>query len=262
MNRLFFYILLVGFFTGCKNDPKEPVETTKTLSFTSNSIEKTANNCKPENGDCTFISLVYPVAENGKNQAQAINQVIENQLIKTIDFQEEATAEKPEELAENFIKNFKTTAQEFPEYEIPWEATVSAKVIFHSNILISIKFDSNIFTGGAHGYSSVAFLNFNTENGALLENADLFTKDFKDFVEKDFRKKQNIAADTNINSTGMFFKDDRFHLPNNIGITKDKIILHYNAYEIAPYASGNFILQYPKAQVEQYLKNGNTKNEV
>ena len=262
MKRLFFCIFLISIFSACKNDPQEPVKTTKPLSFSSETIEKSAENCNPENGDCTFISLTYPVAKNGKKQAETINKAIEEQLIKTIDFQEEGEADQITELADNFIKNFKITAQEFPEYETPWEATVNAKVIFHSEALISVKFDSNIFTGGAHGYSSTSYLNFDSQNGTLLNKADLFTEEFQDFVEEDFRKKQNIAPDTNINSTGMFFKDDSFHLPNNIGITGDSIILHYNAYEIAPYAAGNFILEYSKNNIKQYLKNRNSKKEL
>ncbi|GGG29181.1 hypothetical protein GCM10011532_10810 [Christiangramia forsetii] len=240
---------------GCADEKKESQnEVKKGLSFSSKTIEKRLDNCKPEQGECTFISMTFPVAENGTGESQNINKHIEHFLINTIDYQDEGGVEKPEELAVNFIKNYKETAQEFPEYELPWEATINGKVAYKDANLISLKFNTDIFTGGAHGYRSTRYMNFNAENGVILESKDLFTSEFMEYVEKDFRKKQKIAMAENINSTGMFFENDEFHLPINIGVTAESIILHYNAYEIAPYSAGNFIMTYPRTEIEEFLK--------
>ena len=220
----------------------------------------------PEEGDCTFISLTYPVAEEGQFGSKNINRKVRNFIVNVVDYQEDSAEETPEALVENFIKEYQETANEFPEYELPWEANITGKVMYQSADLISIKFNTYMFTGGAHGYRSMDFLNFDAKTGELLEAEDLFTPEFQNYVEQDFRKKQDISEEANINSTGMFFENDEFHLPENIGITKDSIVLHYNAYDIAPYAAGNFILTYPKAGIRKYLKireeetSGNLKN--
>ena len=240
-------------------DEKKENDDEKELTFTIKTIEERLENCHPEEGECTFISLSYPVAENGVGQATDINKAVEKYIQNVIDFQDEEATEKPEVLAKNFIANYKETAEEFPEYELPWEATLIGKIAYRSPAVISIQFNSDMFTGGAHGYRSTNFLNFDPSTGEKMVAADLFTKDFIDFVEKDFRKKKNIPAGANINSTGLFFENDKFHLPTNIGITSNKIILHYNAYEIAPYSAGHFVMSYPKSEISQYLKNGEIK---
>ena len=255
MKRIFAACLLVFLSFSCADEKKEEENNTiKALSFSSKTIEKKLNDCLPEKGDCTFISLSYPVAENGKGEADKINKQIENFIVKTVDFQDEESIEKPEELVENFIKDYKETANDFPEYELPWEATVNGKVNYRSPFVISIKFNTDMFTGGAHGYRSTNYLNFDPETGRLLNAEDLFTSEFIDIAEKDFRKKQEIPMQGNINSTGMFFENDEFHLPKNIGITRNNIILHYNAYDIGPYSAGDFVIQYPKTEIQQFLK--------
>jgi len=255
VRRILIAFVSVFLAISCADEKKENVENEKKdLSFSSKIIEKRLNDCLPENGECTFISLTYPVAENGYGGAEKINKEIEDLIVRTIDFQDEGHSEKPEELVENFIRDYEETANEFPEYELPWEATVIGKINYRSPGVVSIKFNTDMFTGGAHGYRSTNYLNFDPETGKALKRSDLFNSDFIDYVEKDFRQKKNIPLDSNINSTGMFFENDEFHLPANIGITKDEIILHYNAYEIAPYSAGNFVLTYPKTEIEQYLK--------
>lgn len=255
MKRIFVAFLLVFLCVSCADEKKEPeVKEDLQLTFFNKNIEKRLDDCQPENGDCTFISIAYPVARNGEGQAEKINKSIEQFIQNVIDYQDESEAEKPEELANDFIKNYKETAAEFPEYELPWEATINGKVAYRSPQLISVKFNTDMFTGGAHGYRSTNYLNFDPETGNKLNSKDLFKSEFIEFVEKDFRNKQNIPAEKNINSTGMFFENDEFHLPANIGLTEDEVILHYNAYEIAPYASGNFVLKYPKKEIKEFLK--------
>ncbi|SDR88189.1 Protein of unknown function [Christiangramia echinicola] len=258
-----FAFIAVFLVISCADEKKENEENEiKALSFSSRTIEKRLDDCLPENGECTFISLTYPVAEDGNGEAEKINNEIEDLIVRTIDFQDEGHSEKPEELAENFIRDYKETANDFPEYELPWEATVIGKINYRSPSIVSIKFNTDMFTGGAHGYRSTNYLNFDPESGKTLKESDLFNSDFIDYVEKDFRQKKNIPLDTNINSTGMFFENDEFHLPANIGIKKGEIILHYNAYEIAPYSAGNFILTYPKSEIEQYLKIHEEKTQI
>lgn len=255
MKRFFAACLLVFLSISCADDKKEEEkDTIKDLSFSSKTIEKSLNDCLPENGECTFISLNFPVAENGKGEAEKINKQIENFIVKTVDFQDEGSVEKPEELVENFIKDYKETASDFPEYELPWEATVIGKVNYRSPSVISIKFNTDMFTGGAHGYRSTNYLNFDPETGKILNAEDLFNSEFMTFVEEDFRKKNDIPLEENINSTGMFFENDEFHLPKNIGVTRNSIILHYNAYDIAPYSAGDFVLKYPRTEIQQFLK--------
>tara|TARA_B100000929_G_C15500313_1_gene417226 strand:+ start:1508 stop:2296 length:789 start_codon:yes stop_codon:yes gene_type:complete len=255
LKKFLFPLLSSLLLLACQDENKEPEnEVDDSLQFSIKTIEKSLDNCKPEHGECTFISLIFPEAENGMAQAEEINAVIEQFLSQTLNYQENEIPENPEELATNFIQNYKETAEEFPKYELPWEATINGKVMYENEQLIAMKFNTDMFTGGAHGYRSTRYFNFDAETGKLLRSEELFTSDFIDYVEKDFRKKHNIPMDKDINSTGFFFEKGYFRLPLDIGFTEDKVILHYNAYEIAPYATGSTILSYPRSEIESFLK--------
>ncbi|TRO67499.1 DUF3298 and DUF4163 domain-containing protein [Christiangramia sabulilitoris] len=255
MKRILTIFLMVLMGTSCA-DEKNGNESAKpeSLSFTSKTIEKKLDDCDPEKGDCTFISLSFPVAENGNGAAEKINTKIEDFIVRTLDFQDDRNTDDAEKLAANFIEDYKEAAEEFPDHELAWEATIHGKVHYRSSAIISIQFNTDMFTGGAHGYRSTNFVNFDPETGEILNNTKLFSTEFEDFVEKDFREKQGIPLDENINSTGLLFENDEFHLPENIGINESQITLYYNAYDIAPYSDGHFVMTYQKSEVAQFLK--------
>lgn len=253
---------LLALMISCAEDKRETTSLGTEIIFKTETIEKSLDNCSPEEGECTFISLSFPVAEGNDKQTRKINAAIEDLIARTIDYQDNLEILNPEQIAENFIKNYKETAEDFPEYELPWEATINGKLIYRGPEVISIVFKTDMFTGGAHGYRSTNYLNFDPESANILKPEELFNPGFKNFAERDFRTKHNIPLDENINSTGMFFENNEFHLPENIGITRDHIILHYNAYEIAPYASGNFILSYPRETITKYLRIAKAKPEL
>lgn len=98
------------------------------------------------------------------------------------------------------------------------------------------------------------FLNFDPTTGKQYSQEELFTPEFTDFIEDIFRKEQNIPAEENINSTGFWFENDTFHLPENIGFEEEKVILIYNSYEIAPYAAGDIYMEIPIEEVRPFLQ--------
>ncbi len=225
------------------------------MDFEVLSIEQVSEeNCIPEEENCTFISIEIPWAIGAETRSKKINQKISNHIIKLIDYQEENKFIDLDALSEKFIEDYETSSREFPEYNIPWEASVEGKISHRSSDLISIEVDLALFTGGAHGYSSVSYLNFNPKTGEQLLPRDLFSDEFKSYAENLFRQKNEIPKDQSINSTGLFFDNDSFQLPQNIGFSKNKIILIYNAYEVASYAEGGIQLEIPIMDVEEFIK--------
>ena len=67
-------------------------------------------------------------------------------------------------------------------------------MIRESENLISIAIDSEVFTGGAHGYRSISYFNFDAHTGGSLEHKDLFTQDFLNYAEKAFRGHPKLTA--------------------------------------------------------------------
>ena len=245
-----FFLILPCFLVilGCENE-KEP------LKFTTLSLEKTDDkNCDSERENCTYISISVPQAKEETKRAENLNQLIQKHVIDLIDYKEEKKYESLEQFSLHFINDYELARRQFPEEKTPWEAQVTGKVAYRTKNLVSIKFNLELFTGGAHGYASESYLNFNPETGRLYRESELFTPDFKNFAEDLFRKKYNIPQNDTINSTGFFFKNDVFQLPENIGFQKKDIILLYNPYEVAAYSEGSIQVKIPRQKAESFLK--------
>ena len=237
----------------CQEDKKEEKKEAP-LSFRKESIiKKAGKNCDTAEYDCSIISLEVLKATGAAGVSEEINAALEEHVIRMIASEEDPQISNLEELSESFLADYREAAESFSE-EPPWEAYVNESIYLRAESVVSVGITTEIFSGGAHGYKTLSFLNFNPETGEVFSSEDLFTPEFKDFVEEKFRREQEIPAEDNINSTGLWFKDDTFQLPENIGFSEDKVILIYNSYEIAPYAMGDIYLEIPMEEARPFLK--------
>lgn len=245
-------ILLILLILSSCQDEKKPKKLP--LRFEKQSlVKKAGQHCDTADYDCTIISLEVLRAKGPKIISEEINEALEEEVISLIASEENPGIENLEELTENFISDYLKASKSFSE-EPPWEAYVNESVYKKTDSLICIGITAEIFSGGAHGYKSITFLNFNPHTGEGLSSRDIFTEEFKAFAEKKFRREYKIPAEDNINSTGFWFENDIFHLPSNIGFSEENVILAYNIYEIAPFADGDFYLEIPIEEVKPFLK--------
>jgi len=248
VKKLLLPLIFIFVVVGCKNETPAPEFEVLIID------EVSFLDCNPEEENCAYINIQIPWVENSNSRDKSINRIIEDHVINLMDYQEENSARDLQSISKNFISNYEASSKEFPDFNIPWEANVEGGVLINSPEIISIQFDLAIFTGGAHGYTSKSFLNIDPQTGEALRNEDLFTSEFEGYVEDLFRKKHDIPENESINSTGYFFENDSFHLPQNIGFVKNKIILRYNAYEVASYSEGGFQLEIPKEEARNFIK--------
>lgn len=248
MKKLLSPLILLFVVVGCEKEIPAPEFEVLMID------EVSVRECNPEEENCAYISIKIPWPEDANSRDKMIRQNIERHVINLMDYEEENTSRNLQGMSRNFISNYEASAIEFPEYNIPWEANIDGRILTNSPEIISIEFDLALFTGGAHGYTSKSFLNIDPRTGDVLKNEDLFTSEFKGYAEDLFRKKHDIPEDDSINSTGYFFENDNFHLPKNIGFLKNKIILRYNAYEVASYSEGGIQLEIPEEEAEDFIK--------
>lgn len=242
MKIKFSSLLLVLIFIGCN---EEHAVTFEPYSISSESCENCAN-----------VSIAIPKALAQTKLSEAINIALREELIALLNFDEQSDAQTIEEAVDAFAKDYKNLNEKFPEESTPWEAKIKGDLTYESKKILTIKLESYLFTGGAHGYSTVRFLNFDKLQSTELERQELFNNQekFENFAEVAFRKQENIALDTPINSTGFMFEAERFTLPENIGYTEKGILLFYEPYEIASYADGAILLTLPFKDVNTFLK--------
>lgn len=211
-----------------------------------------------EEGICPVIKIEKLTAYGNGMFSDTINKAVEQVLVNTLIISPDETPDIKtlDQAIDNFITSYRIYRNDFPEAAVEYEINSKSQISYESEKILSIIFDNYSYWGGAHGYGSTTYINFDKETHEQLSKEALFTNQagFLKFAETQFRNQKGIAEDENINSSGYFFENDSFSLPENIGFKDDKIVLIYNPYEIASYADGQIILEFPIREVQKYLR--------
>ncbi len=242
MKKLFLLCALISTVFACKNEEK--------LSF--DELKKTSKICD----NCPVINVVVPVIVDTEEAfLKNINAHIEKVTASIFTFDENIKITTINQALVFFNDEAKKMQEEFPdEATDQWEVDIDGSVNYESKNILTIKLESYIFTGGAHGYSATTFLNYDKRTGEHVENWELFKdlEEFTAFAERKFRIQESIPQEENINTTGFMFETDAFELPKNMGYTKEGIVLIYNQYEITSYADGQKTLILPYNELKTF----------
>ncbi len=247
--KITFAFLFVGLiFVSC--DKKEEL-LINGESFTEKNLEM----CK--DGSCPEITINYISAYGNEKVAEKINKQIEEFIIASLLMGEHtvAKAKTINEAAVGFIDVFKKDKAQFPDMAGDYFAEINVRELSTTATVYSFECRQYLFTGGAHGYGSVAFLNIDAKTGEEITLKKLVKdkKGFQEFAEKQFKNQYKIAVDAPVNSTGFWFKDEKFNLPETAGFTSDSIIFVYNQYDIASYAEGPIELKLSRKEAQPYM---------
>jgi hypothetical protein len=212
---------------------------------------------KNECQNCPKININLPHIVTTEKKYEAINLSINQKVAHYFKISDQKQTENLDHAIQLFLDDAAKLQEDFPDENTAlWEIDIDGTVSYESKDILSIALQSFIFTGGAHGYQSITYLNFNKETAQPLN----FFHQLKDSVafvalaEKMFRAQEKIAAEAPINSTGFMFEGDTFKLPENIGYTEKGVLLLYNQYEIASYADGPQSLLIPFETFNALLK--------
>ncbi|MCF7566904.1 DUF3298 and DUF4163 domain-containing protein [Sabulilitoribacter arenilitoris] len=196
-----------------------------------------------------IIEVNIPLAIANDKVAKAINSTIKSYIITALQIEEsnDSVIKSVEESIENFNNEYNSFISKFPESTQEWEAQIDGEVIFKTPYIISVSLTAYTNTGGAHGNLNISFLNFNASTGETIENNKLFKN------INAFKKIAKAYFKANLEDKDLIFDTENFQLPKNIGYSDDGIILLYNTYEIAPYASDIIEFSIPFEVVKPYL---------
>ncbi|MGJ8658217.1 PdaC/SigV domain-containing protein [Cellulophaga fucicola] len=241
MNHKFFLFLFLVVLIGCNNK--------KEVSFDTLNISTEKEIDKP------LVVINVPRSIKDTKVAKIINETLKEKIISLLIFDDTVEVTTIEGAIASLNDEFLSVKEKLPGEATRWEATVDGSVVYENDKIITIELQTYEFTGGAHGYESSIFFNFDVEKGELLNNEDLFTSKeaFYTLAETKFRTQEKIPLDVPINDTGFMFEEEVFMLPINIGYTKDGLKLLYNTYEVGSYADGQIEVLLPYAEVNQML---------
>lgn len=248
-NRILSIVFLLTLVLGCKRQAP--------LVFSSESFtEDSLASC--QNMGCPEITINYLKVAGEEFIADKLNSAIKTYIIEALVIGEDSipNVRSISEAASNFIQTYRMHSAEFPDMAAEYFAEINVSESYISEEIISLKLHQYQYTGGAHGYEKISFKNMDPKTGLEIPSVDLFknSKELSILIEKRFREIHNIPSKESINSTGYWFDNDAFYLPETIGFRKDTMLLIYNQYEIASYADGPVEMRISKEEIKEYLK--------
>lgn len=203
--------------------------------------------------DNARIEINIPIAEGNTPLGNNINKTLENSITNALNFSEEPTDTLDlEQAILKFDGEYRDFKSDFEESSLIWEAIFDAEVIYQSEEVVCIAFNSYMNTGGAHGHMNISLYNFDGKSGRTLQPEDIISDidKFSDFVKPYFLKAIEEKDDETLED---YFFGEAFHLPANMGINEDGLLMLYNVYEIGSYAQGITEFTIPFEDIQAFL---------
>jgi hypothetical protein len=220
---------------------EQPISFTGDVEIASKSIKETNKKLMYE------IDAQYPQLTGGANpNFEKFNQAARASLTRKVagfkkDMQPEGEEEEPR-----------------PEGSMGSDLSVGYDVLLAQDDLVSIKFNvSTYFQGAAHPNSYSDVLNFDLKNGKHLKLSDLFKPGAKylqaiaTYCIADLKKqaKDKGLLDEEIEK-GAAAKSDNYE---SWTITKRGLGIHFDAYQVAPYAAGPQFVLVPYSSLKDLI---------
>lgn len=206
---------------------------------------------------CPQMTINYVLAKGNSKVSDSINSHVEMRMIAVLANAEDGPQTVEQAMA-HFAQRYQELLSDFPEsagadnYEVQLEVTLHGQFKY----MVSLEVWAYMYEGGAHGWSGSDFLNFDLQTGAHLGMADLFTdqKALLEIAEQAFRLQRGLPDTGSLNEQGGFwFEQDRFRLPESVGIGPESLLFIYNQYDIASYAEGPIEFSIPLERIEHLI---------
>lgn len=254
MSRLFLFLVAAVLFCSCSNSNRTQLSqdsvNTDTAAYTLKLIHENDEDCDSTlSKDCRIIDISYPEFENQPALNDSINKRI--QRIYTTETSYPSVSEMVQGLMADYRK-FKTD----PNFNNRVYSLISKTKVLTNDQLLGLLIESYIYTGGAHGGSSLTFINWDPQARKQISIYDVLKPGTHDSLrvvaEKIFRKNEGISSSDPLKQ--YFFEDNKFVLNENFLFTPEGIKFLYNEYEIKPYSSGRTELLIPYDSIRHFLR--------
>ena len=139
-----------------------------------------------------------------------------------------------------------------------WASLVQADVVLNTRTLVSLRFNSYGFTGGAHGNPSVQFVTLERSSSRQLYLQDIVENnrlvDLERINSDALRSERHIQPGQSFKEAGLFVHGNQLPLPHNFLLTPRGLLMSYNYYEIASYTQGIINYTIPFAALKGIIK--------
>lgn len=213
------------------------------LKLADHSLIRTIDDCPEDPKECTHVTLEWPVATGRGAAAHAVNTWIASRLLAGGVASGDGALASPESVTTRFLSGYREFHSRWPDAPEQWFLERKARVILDSLGVVTVRFDENSYTGGAHGMHATTYASFDARDGRRLTLADLVTAPNDTALaaagERAFRVARRIPTGHTLADEGFFGEGrGRFTFSKDLAVTRDGLAFQWDEYEIAPYAWG------------------------
>jgi hypothetical protein len=221
---------------------EEPIALSGDVELVSKQIKETNKKLMYE------IEAQYPQLTGGNNpNFEKFNQVARNAVTKRVaEFKKDMAQDEGEESR--------------PEGSMGSDLTIGYEVALAQDDMVSIRFDvGSYYQGAAHPNSYTDVINFDLKNGKPLNLADLFKPGSKylqaiaTYAIADLKKQAKDAGNDlpdDMIESGASPSAKNYQ---NWKITRKGLGVHFDAYQVGPYAAGAFFVLVPYANLKDLI---------
>lgn len=216
----------------------------------------TSPDCTLDEEPCVELFFHYPVFHDQGDWTDSLTYWTQEQLVEHPTRQ---LHREIEGLAHEWFDDWEQFHDEIDGYRVPWRLERAVEVVYESDELVTLHFNEFSFAGGAHPNQYDHFQSFTKRSGRRVQVADL-TPDstswnrLLDLAEEHFRYTFELLEEEDLDDAGFFFDDGRFHLTENIAFTQYGLLIHFNSYEVAPYAIGPISIELSYDELDPLIK--------
>jgi hypothetical protein len=266
MKKIIYLMVVAGVISACQSG-KEATTDLATIAVDSVSFKQQSPPYYTPDGDTLIssIDIVYPELTGGNDSIiSKINAFMAALPLKGLAgiTDPEGNGKLPNTLADaskvffNAVDEARKEMPDAPNMVYIYSGLGDTLVI--STGVISLYYNESSYTGGAHDNYNTFFYNFDATTGKLLD-LQAIVKDtlaLNKLAEVKFKEEETKVAKENgmeFKMEDYFFPENKFILPQNIGITKEGLRLLYNPYEVAAYVRGTIIIDIPWRELKDIV---------
>jgi len=190
----------------------------------------------------SVYSNLYGVKPGGKDPEAALKKLIKNDLDSALaDYKSEVQLAIEDTSLSSYMFN--------------WSYSTFLEPVFNERDLLSIAYNSYMYTGGAHGMYGTSNYVFDTKTGRAITLDKIFLPGYDakltKLLEQQFRKDNEVAAGQSLSDFGLFV--EKIEPTENFFIAKNGIGFTYVPYEIGPYAAGQIEIIVPYTLLNELI---------
>jgi Protein of unknown function (DUF3298). len=202
--------------------------------------------------DVTVLNyrIEYPefVSDNYKKSIRAVNQFYKGEALA---LQNNFRTKLYRMAVEQYLDDIKNG---FPVHV--FEALQTFEVTYNKACIISLYFDNYRYTGGAHGLTVRTSQTWNLKTGKMLKLRELYkcSDNYKSYIKKKII--EQIRENPDIYFVNYEELVEQTFDVNNFYCTPQGVVVYFQQYDIAPYASGirEFLLPYNRCIIDPARK--------